>query len=368
MKAGRHAREFERLEALRRYDILDSPVEHEFDDVVRLASKICETPIAVINLIDADRQWFKAETGLGIRSTPLETSICAHVILEPDYVEIADTQLDPRMSDNPLCLSEPGLRFYAGAILKTADGLPIGTLCVLDHAPRHLSDLQQETLKVLAAQVMHQLELRLALRRQDILRREIDHRVKNSLQTISSIIGLQASRSAEPAVTAALDAIQSRLVAIIAFHEELHQAGDGEHVELERFLPRLAGLQSSYCPEGVTISASAAPLSVSAETASAIGVIINEFVANALKHVYADGAKGEIIILGERVGETYRLLCRDGGPATQGSEPVLTSPRGLGMRIIATSATAIGSNAHWNFGYKGLELSCVFSTQSFKRS
>ncbi|MFM9978649.1 MAG: GAF domain-containing protein, partial [Sphingomonadaceae bacterium] len=184
MEAAKHAQENERLAALRRYDILDTPREADFDAIVNLASRICEAPISVINLIDAERQWFKAEVGLGVRETPLETSICAHAILEQDYVEIPDTLHDARMRDNALCLGDPGLRFYAGALLRSPEGLPIGTLCVLDHKPRQLDELQRLTLVTLAAQVVTQLNLRAALARKAVLRKEIDHRVKNSLQSV----------------------------------------------------------------------------------------------------------------------------------------------------------------------------------------
>lgn len=157
-------RESRRLAALARYDILDTPVERAFDEVAELAAQICETPIAVVNLIGEGRQFFKAEVGLGVRETPLETSFCAKAILEEDFLIVPDATRDPRFNCNPLVTGEAGLRFYAGALLKTAEGLPIGTLCVLDTRPRDLTLLQQQALKVLGRQVMAQLELRLALK------------------------------------------------------------------------------------------------------------------------------------------------------------------------------------------------------------
>ena len=196
MLASFHPRQEERLAALQRYEILDTPGETEFDDIVQLVAEICEAPVAVVNFIDSDRQWFKAEVGLGVCSTPLETSLCSHIILQNDFVEIPDTLDDPRMCDNPLCTGDGGFRFYAGALLKTPDGLPLGTLCVLDRRPRALTPLQRRTIKLMADRVMSELNLRLALRRQSLLRREIDHRVKNSLASVGAIIGLQSARSA----------------------------------------------------------------------------------------------------------------------------------------------------------------------------
>jgi PAS domain S-box-containing protein len=160
-------REARRLEALRVYEVLDTPREAAFDEIAQLAAEICGTPIAVVNLIDEGRQFFKAEVGLGVRETPLETSFCAKAILEDDFLLVPDATVDPRFDRNPLVTGEPGLRFYAGALLKTPEGLPIGTLCVLDTAPKALTPLQQRTLRVLARQVMSQLDLRLSLRRRD---------------------------------------------------------------------------------------------------------------------------------------------------------------------------------------------------------
>ena len=157
-------REARRLEALRRYDILDTPRETAFDEIAALAAEICGTPIGVVNLIGQGRQFFKAEVGLGVRETPLETSFCAKAILEDDFLLVPDAAVDPRFEGNPLVTGDPHLRFYAGALLKTVEGLPIGTLCVLDTAPKTLTSLQQTTLRVLARQVMTQLDLRLALR------------------------------------------------------------------------------------------------------------------------------------------------------------------------------------------------------------
>jgi signal transduction histidine kinase len=152
-----------RLNALRSYSILDTPVESAFDDITLIASQICRTPIAVINLIDASRQWFKSERGLGVRETPLETSICAHAILEHDYLEVPDTTVDARFSRNPLVTADPGLRFYAGALLRTPDGHALGTVCVLDYEPRRLDEEQRAVMFALARQTMAQLELRRAM-------------------------------------------------------------------------------------------------------------------------------------------------------------------------------------------------------------
>ena len=149
-----------RIEALERYEILDTPPEEEFDDITRLIARICDAPIAVINFIDRDRQWFKSEIGLGLRQTSLEVSVCSQAILQPDLFIVPDTLMDARFADNPLVTGWPHLRFYAGAPLETSEGFRIGTLCVSDYRPRGLLDTQKEALKTLARQVMVLLELR----------------------------------------------------------------------------------------------------------------------------------------------------------------------------------------------------------------
>lgn len=158
-------REAARLAALASYDVLDTPRERDFDDVAELASQICGTPVAVVNLIGEGRQFFKAEVGLGVRETPLDTSFCARAILEDEFLLVPDATKDARFACNPLVTGEPHLRFYAGALLKTDEGHALGTVCVLDYAPRELTELQAKTLRLLARQVMKQLELRLSLRR-----------------------------------------------------------------------------------------------------------------------------------------------------------------------------------------------------------
>lgn len=174
--AGNTAGEKARLQALRNYAVLDTERERAFDEIADLAARICGTPVAVVNLIDADRQWFKAEVGLGVRETPLETSFCRHALLEQDRMVVPDATQDPRFACNPLVTGEAGLRFYAGVLLKSPQGHAIGTLCVLDRAPRPegLTGVQTLTLEVLARQVMTQLELRRALHQRTEMQERLD--------------------------------------------------------------------------------------------------------------------------------------------------------------------------------------------------
>src|SRR3990172_6589075 len=160
MKAPLPANEAARLEALRKYKILDTASEEAFDDLTALAAHICEAPIALISLIDEDRQWFKSKVGLTITETSLDDSFCAHVILQSDVFIVPDALADERFATNPFVTSDPKIRFYAGVPLVTPDGHTLGTLCVVDHVPRELSSEQKEALRALSRQVVTQLELR----------------------------------------------------------------------------------------------------------------------------------------------------------------------------------------------------------------
>ncbi len=149
-----------RIAELRSYNILDTEPEDAFEDITKRASTICGTPIALVSFVDVQRQWFKSELGLGIRQTPIQSSICAHAILQDKVLVVRDTARDLRFAHNPLVTGDPKIRFYAGVALRTPSGTPLGTVCVLDIVPRDISEEQIDALKLLAKTVMTQLELR----------------------------------------------------------------------------------------------------------------------------------------------------------------------------------------------------------------
>jgi GAF domain-containing protein len=160
MKAPIPANEADRLAALRQYEILDTAPEQAFDDIVKIASFICGTPIATVTLVDADRQWFKARTGVTHLENPREHSFCAHTILQSETLVVEDATLDVRFADNPLVTAANGIRFYAGTPLINAEGFGLGSLCVIDNKSRLLEAHQQTTLEALARMVVANLELR----------------------------------------------------------------------------------------------------------------------------------------------------------------------------------------------------------------
>lgn len=160
-KPPRSPLEAQRLEALRRYDILDTPPEREFDDITCLAAQICAAPIVLVSLVDASRQWFKSRVGMEACQTGRDISFCAHALYQDGLFIIPDALQDARFAGNSLVTGDPFVRFYAGAPLLTEDGLALGTLCVLDTVPRALSEPQKEALLALSRMVVSLLELRL---------------------------------------------------------------------------------------------------------------------------------------------------------------------------------------------------------------
>ena len=163
--ASGNEREDLRISVLHALNILDTPAEAGFDDIVRLVAEACDTPVALVSFVDVDRQWFKAKIGFDGCETPLDQSVCAHVVREKTLIVIPDLREDPRTKANTLVTADPHIRFYAGAPLITPGGEVLGSLCVIDDKPRAagLTERQANTLVALARQVMIQLELRQAL-------------------------------------------------------------------------------------------------------------------------------------------------------------------------------------------------------------
>nr|WP_249680975.1 histidine kinase dimerization/phosphoacceptor domain -containing protein [Roseococcus pinisoli] len=330
--------EAERVEALHNYGVLDSDLD--FDGIVKIASHICRTPIAVVNFVDATRQWFGAECGLGVRETPLDVSICAHAILQPDIFVIPDLAKDPRFGCNPLVAGDPNLRFYGGALLTSSNGLPLGTVCVLDYQPRPmgLTDEEEDTLRALARQVMNQLELRLAIREKEALVREKEllvaeahHRVSNSLQMVQSLLTLQSRQTIDPEASQQLQASAQRVNTFGLMHEHLYRSGAGIEVDLAVYLATLIedqnkALASTLGHRRIALHAEAIQWPTS-EVAT-VGLIVFELATNALKY-----GEGLVTVRVSKVEGLLFIVVEDEGAGI----PISFEPeesRGLGMRLI----------------------------------
>lgn len=216
-----------RLHALGDYKIMDSLPEQAYDDFAKLASIICDTPIALITLLDDHRQWFKANIGLNVSETPRSQAFCAHAIINPDQImTIEDAMLDERFATNPLVTADPHIRFYAGAPLVTPGGEALGTICVIDREPRKLTDGQAEALRILSREIIVQLELRrsIAVLEQVALDQEqyveLMHEYQRDMEKVRTTLEAQS-------VTDVLTGVQNRR----SFDHKLEE----EYIRSERY-------------------------------------------------------------------------------------------------------------------------------------
>lgn len=179
-----------RLATLGRYGVLDTPPEQAFDDLTRLAAQVLGMPIALVSLVDRDRQWFKSRVGVDVCSTPRDLAFCAHAIHSDEVMVVEDARLDPRFASNPLVTGELGIRFYAGAPLIADDGSALGTLCVIDRQPHHFTVAQRDTLALLARQVMAQLTLLKQSRHLESLLSDLQNRTQMLSQLSNRVPGV----------------------------------------------------------------------------------------------------------------------------------------------------------------------------------
>ena len=175
--------EQERLEALRSYNIIDTDPEPVFNDLAQLAAYVCGTPMAVVSLLDDERQWLKARVGIDLREVPREQTFCQYALRANDVFEIPDTLADARYASNPMVTGAPHIRFYVGTPLLTPEGYSLGTLCAFDTVPRSLSTDQREALRLLARQVMAHLELRRTRLLLDDERRKLEGVIRLAVRT-----------------------------------------------------------------------------------------------------------------------------------------------------------------------------------------
>ena len=324
--------EARRMAAVRRYDILDSPPDGAFDRITALAARRFGVPIAIVSIVDEDRIWFKSHHGLPVQQIDREPGLCASAILGDMPYLIEDASIDPRSLANPLVAGDFGLRFYAAVPLTTSDGHNLGTLCVIDREPRAVTQEQIDDLKDLASVVMDQLELGLSARqavgRANLMGKEIDHRVMNSLQFVSGMLTMQ-SRSPEVGDAANhLQQAANRVAAVAQVHRHFYADGADE-VSCIAYLRRLCGDLAEILDRDIVIDGDEGM--VPATSIQPIGLLTNELVTNAAKH----GA-GKIEVTFRVSGDVNCLMVCDEGTGLKSDFDPHSATAGLGMRVITT--------------------------------
>jgi two-component sensor histidine kinase len=338
----------QRMAAVKRYEILDTPADGSFDRVTAIAARRFGVPISIISIVDHDRIWFKSHHGLeGVRQIDRLPGLCASAILRPEPHILPDATKDVRSLANPLVAGDFGLRFYAGVPLQTSDGFNLGTLCVIDKEPRPITEDQIEDLKDLASLVMDQLEFRLSalralakadksLTQANLLAREIDHRVMNSLQFVTAMLRLQGKKASGGEAAAEIEAAANRVAAVARVHRHFHIEDDTATVPALTYLRRLCEDLSRIL--GVTVEVDGENGLLPTTSIQPVGLIVNELVINAAKH----GA-GKVNVAYRCNGVRKLTVCDEGSGLPPGFDPA-TNANGLGMKIADVLAKQLGGS------------------------
>jgi two-component sensor histidine kinase len=330
--------ERQRMAAVKRYDVLDTPPDGTFDRITSLAARRFGVPISIISIVDEDRIWFKSHHGLPVEQIDRAPGLCASAILSDEPYLLPDASIDPRSLANPLVAGEFGLRFYAGVPLTTSDGYNLGTLCVIDKEPRPIDQSQIDDLKDLAAVVVDQMEMRLSARQAvgqaKLMAREIDHRVMNSLQFVSGLLTMQSRSPEMGEASAHLQMAANRVAAVAQVHRHFY-SDEASETSCIVFLRRLCEDLASILSRSIVVEGD--DDKVPTTWIQPIGLLVNELVTNAAKH----GAGQIDVTYTQRDGE-YRLSVCDEGESLPADFDPLAANKSLGMRVVTSLARQLG--------------------------
>lgn len=348
-----------RLEVLKSYEILDSPSDDDYNSITFLASEIFNAPISLISLVDEERQWFKSKIGLDISETERDISFCTHAIHTSDEVYvIEDARKNPMFQNNPLVTGKPDIVFYAGAPLVDSDGYVIGTLCIIDTKERSFSTQESQKLKILANQVMKLLDLRkknnylkIINNEKSILLKEIQHRVKNNLQLISSLINLQISKISDPYLSASFNICLNRIMAISNIHQNIYLESARESVNFKIYLNDLLNSFEIAHSSTKNIQNEIEDIILGLDIAVPLSLITSEIITNTFKHAFSETQEKKIqILFQKKENGLLEMIIEDNGLGFNTKEKWETS-NSLGFEIIKTlteqingSITCISSN------------------------
>lgn len=341
-----------RMAAVLRYEVLDTPPDDALDHITALAASLVDAPIAVISIVDQGRIWFKSRHGLDMEEIGRDHGLCAATILGDRTHVVPDALKEAWTQANPLVAGPLGLRFYAGAPLRTPDGYNLGALCVIDRRARSITERQAEQLEHLASVVMDQLELRraaraagqqfvatvaerdAALQRAETMAKEIEHRVMNSLQLVAGLLNLQSRSVAGTPAAEQLKNAAARIAAVARVHRHFALDSRIDRLPCVPYLRNLVADLSEALTLGVAFEAEGEATLPSASIVS-LGLIVNELVTNSVKH----GA-GMVRVAFRADAAGLRVSVSDEGPGLPDQFETRRNP-GLGMRIVRTLTHAL---------------------------
>lgn len=343
-------REDKRFAAPLEFEIHRAIPEAAFDGIVDVATRLLKAPVAALHVVGGDGPWIRPTNGLPAGVDAIVAELIGH-----EGLMVGDIHADPQFAHLSADPAFAHICAFAGVALQTADGQRIGILCVFDEQPRDWSEDDLLCLQMLARQATTELELwnmRLSkglirderdrlvaekddlLARNDVLMREVDHRVKNSLQLVSSMLRIQARQMPKSEAADILEEAQRRIAGIAAVHEQLYQASSIDQVDLAAFINGLCASLAANRPENITaVRVTADPLMLGSRRAMKVGLVLIELVVNCFKHAYGEEQQGDIHVSVSDGGDAVRLVIEDDGIGLPDAFSIEAS-RGLGMRLI----------------------------------
>jgi len=346
--------EDERIAVVHRFGILDTPPEVSFDRITALAARLLAVPIALVSIVDRDRIWFKSRHGLDIDQVDRKLGLCALALESNRPFIVPDLHADATYRNGALARHPYGMRFYAGAPLVTAEGVRLGTICVMDRKPRQMSPDEIRVLRELAAMTIDHIELRFSTRRAleqandalkekaralelaELMKQETDHRIMNSLQLVASLLMLQSRSVKSDEAAYQLKSAASRVQAVAGVHRHFYLDPSIDRVSCLDYLRQLCGgLSEMLRLEHLDVIGD--DFTVPAKTIVSVGLIVNELVTNAAKY-----GGGQVQVELEAQGDTgFVLSVQDSGDGFS-TEDRSQQNKGLGMRVVRVLAQQIG--------------------------
>lgn len=330
--------EKDRLKRLKDYQILDSPSESAFENLTRLAADIFNMPIAIVALIDEDRQWHKSYVGIECKEIDRAFSFCNDLLVDGEVITSSDATDDPRFNDNPFVTDEHNIRSIAAAPIKTGDGYILGGFCVLDREQRDFSDNEKNILRRLATEAMSQIDLRYRndelrqinqdlqdglrdleqqLDEKTIQREELIHRTKNHFNQVKSILSLQKSKLTNKDSVRALEVAETRIQAFVCIYDQLNEAKQSLMLDSNAFLGSItSNIRKVFeqDPISLSIEQNFEDVELSGDNALKFGLALNELMSNAYQHVFLPKLGSRLFLKFEDHGDERILTVQDDGP------------------------------------------------------